>query len=266
MDVKNIAIGVGIFGAGIGVGHFVTKARLLQQYKEDLIEIKQFYVDKVTELGVMPLEFVPDDILEVDEDKEEVEETDEETAKQSKDYADKVSKYSSGVRQEPGAKGKPIIKYNKPPLQIEDWGDLEEDLEEDEEEDEMDRAYEAELAQRAEEYAQRRYENKMGGRPYCIGFEEFEDAPDDYDVVTLFYYAKDRTLCEDDDEEVEDEEGLVGFDYEDTLDMQTTAWVRNDILMTIYEIHRVDESYQQAVVNARETPKEREARISRRRK
>ena len=65
---------------------------------------------------------------------------------------------------------------------------------------------------------------------------------------------------------MEDEEGLVGFDYEDTLDMQTTAWVRNDILMTIYEIHRVDESYQQVVVNARETPKEREARISRRRK
>ena len=73
-------------------------------------------------------------------------------------------------------------------------------------------------------------------------------------------------ICEDDDSEVEDEEGVIGFDYEDILDMQTTAWVRNDILETLYEIHRIDDSYQLAVLGLVETPKEREYRIMGRRK
>ena len=48
--------------------------------------------------------------------------------------------------------------------------------------------------------------------------------------------------------------------------MQTTAWVRNDTLMILYEIHRVDDSYARTVANAIETPKEREFRILGRRK
>ena len=65
---------------------------------------------------------------------------------------------------------------------------------------------------------------------------------------------------------VEDEEGIIGFDYEDVLDMQTTAWVRNDELMTLYEIHRIDQSYASAVANVVETPREREYRLMSRKK
>ena len=73
-------------------------------------------------------------------------------------------------------------------------------------------------------------------------------------------------LCEDDDSIVEEEEELVGFDYEDVLSMQTTAWVRNDTLMIGYEICRIDDSYNRSVANALETPKEREHRLLARQK
>lgn len=268
MDVRKIVISAGLFGAGVGVGYFVCKKLIVEQYKQDLIDIKEFYMAKVEELGVMPRDFTPEHIIEVDDEEEEDVETDEETEDEievRRQYDSKVSKYSSGLRQEHSGKGKPIIKYNKPPLQVEDWGDLEED-EEDEDEDEMDLQYEAELEQRAEEFSNRKFENKMNGKPYVIDFNEFEDGPDDYDRISLYYYSKDRMLCEDDDTEVEDEEGIIGFDYEDVLDMQTTAWVRNDILMNLYEIHRIDESYQLTVLGAVETPREREFRITGRRK
>lgn len=259
MNIKNTLIGLTIFGAGAGVGYFVCKRRLVAQYQEDVADVKQFYMNKIEELGVMDEDFDPDDIID-DEDEEWNEHEEDE------EYFNRVMKYSSGVRQEYGGKGRPIINYNKPPLDIRDWGDLEEDEEDDDEEDPMDLAYEAELEARAEEFATRRYENKMAGRPYVINHDEFEDGPEEYERQCLYYYSVDRVLCEDDDSKVDDEEVLVGFDYEDILDMQTTAWVRNDQIMVLYEIHRVDGSYAKTVANAIETPREREYRILGRRK
>ena len=37
----------------------------------------------------------------------------------------------------------------------------------------------------------------------------------------IIHYAEDRVLCEDDDSIVDEEEELVGLDYEDVLSMQT---------------------------------------------
>ena len=130
----------------------------------------------------------------------------------------------------------------------------------------MDEEYEADIEARAEEFAKRKNENRSNGLPYVIDFDEYEETIEGYERQTLYYYSKDRVLCEDNDEEVEDEEVLVGFDYEDVLDMQTTAWVRNDQIMVIYEIIRVDDSYAETVANAIETPSERERRISNRRR
>jgi hypothetical protein len=48
--------------------------------------------------------------------------------------------------------------------------------------------------------------------------------------------------------------------------MQTTCWVRNDVLRVLYEIHRIDDSYKKAVRGVSETPREREFRIQGRRK
>jgi hypothetical protein len=272
MNIKTTAIGVVIFAAGAGTGYFVCKKRMVVQYKEDLIDIKDFYNEKLEAMGLMEEGFNPSDLWEPsdideteeeDDEPEQYEETEEDDT--NAEYNAKVLRYSGALRTDPEGKGKPIIKYNKPPLQMEDWGDLEPD-EEEPDEDDIDLEYEAELERMADEMSTRRFENKTNGLPYVIDYDEYENGPDEYDNQVLYYYSKDRTLCEDDDSEVEDEEGAIGFDYEDVLDMQTTAWVINDTLMTLYEIHRIDESYKIAVQGVLENPREREFRLLGRRK
>ena len=264
MNSKNIVTGIIIFGAGLGLGYFICNKRLSKRYQEDVAEVKEFYMEKIKEIGVMGEDFTPE-YLDDEEDNEDEEDDEEDDLDEEevRAYYDRVMKYSSTV-QPHNSKGKPIIKYNKPPLQVSDWGDLEEDLMD--EEDPMDEEYEAEIEARAEEFAKRKNENRSNGLPYVIDFDEYEETIEGYERQTLYYYALDRVLCEDNDEEVEDEEVLVGFDYEDVLDMQTTAWVRNDQIMVIYEIIRVDDSYAETVANAIETPSERERRISNRRR
>lgn len=259
MNIKKIVVGITTFGVGYGAGYLISK----KKYLEDLAEVKQFYYNKIEEMGVMSEDFEPD--ME-DQDEEDDDEEDEEVIeKESEEYFQKAMKYSSAIDSGFGSRGRPIINYNKPPLDIQDWGDLEEDPE-DEEADDMDIAYEAELEARAEEFAKRKYENKINGLPYVIDYAEYQDGPEEYEREFLYYYSVDRVLCEEDDAIVEDEEELVGLDYEDVLDMQTTVWVRNDELLTLYEIHRIDESYKISVEGAVETPRERQYRILGRRK
>jgi len=73
-------------------------------------------------------------------------------------------------------------------------------------------------------------------KPYVIAPEEFGEL-DDYDTISLTYYA-DEVLVDDNDEIVEDIENVVGFDslnsfgeYEDD-----SVFVRNDRLKCDYEI------------------------------
>ena len=265
MNSKNIAMGITIFGAGLGLGYFICNKRLSKRYQEDVAEVKEFYMEKIKEIGVMGEDFTPEHLGD-EEDNEDNEDNEEDDLDEEeiRAYYDRVMKYSSTAQQH-NSKGKPIIKYNKPPLQVSDWGDLEEPTDEGDEEP-TDEEYEAEIEARAEEFAKRKNENRSNGLPYVIDFDEYEEIVEGYERQTLYYYSKDRVLCEDNDEEVEDEEVLVGFDYEDVLDMQTTAWVRNDQIMVLYEIIRVDDSYAATVANAIETPAERERRISNRRK
>lgn len=269
MNTKRILGNIVIFGIGVGTGYLICKKTLTEQYKIDLSDVKQFYYGKLDEMGVMDEDFEPEDLNdeEGDEDEQEnIEDEDDEMDEQEiKDYYERVMKYSNTIRQGDEGKGRPLINYNKPPLDISEWGDIEEDPE-DEDEDEMDLAYEAELEARAEEFAQRKYENRSNGRPYVIDYNEWKDGPEEYERQFLYYYSADRVLCEDDDSEVEDEEELIGFDYEDVLDMQTSVYVRNDSILTLYEIHRIDASYKDTVANALETPREREYRLLSRRK
>ena len=260
----HITITLGAFGAGIALGYYICNKRLSKRYQEDVAEVKEFYMEKIKEIGVMGEDFTPEHLSE-EEDSEDDENNEEDDLDEEeiKEYYDRVMKYSS-TAQPHNSKGKPIIKYNKPPLQVSDWGDLEPTDEG--EEEPTDEEYEAEIEARAEEFAKRKNENKTNGLPYVIDFDEYEEIVEGYERQTLYYYSKDRVLCEDNDEEVEDEEVLVGFDYEDVLDIQTTAWVRNDQIMVLYEIIRVDDSYAATVANAIETPAERERRISNRRK
>ena len=216
-----------------------------------------------------------EDDFELPEDSEDTQ--DEDDGEEDEERKDIIDNYRGQKRR--------IIDYTKPSLDYmkqnlenegvsvvvdsdgdENLGNIEDDGEEDEYVPSDDPDYEAELEAQADEYAKRRSDNMSRGEPYLIDPEEYHDAPEGYDKQALYYYVDDRVLCEDDDSQVDDEEGCVGLDYEDKLDMQTTCWVRNDRLRVLYEIHRIDDSYKKAVLGIVETPREREFRVQGRRK
>lgn len=278
MNYKNIICTASGFGLGLLTGYQFCKRKFEERYRADVEENRKFYLEKLEELGVMEEGFDPEDLN--CEDSEDAEEDADEA-----EEAELIAPLKT-YRQD----GKPLINYAKPSLdevkrrmgvgnakemwehvsavtgvEPEHLGDIDEDTSE-EHIAEDDPEYEAELDQMAEDYARRRSENMKRGDPYLIEPEEYTEGPEDYDRQALYYYSQDRVLCEDDDKKVEDEEECIGFDYEDKLDMQTTCWVRNDRLRVLYEIHRIDDSYKKAVMNVRETPREREFRIQGRRK
>jgi hypothetical protein len=265
--LKNLLIGTGLVGIGGVAGYFISRSILEREYQCDVAEMRALYQEKLEELEAM--------IDSLSGDSEETQEEEEEVNQEVQDALDSYR----------GQRRRSVIEYNKPSLDSfknamqemfeegssvivdPDGSEHLGDIDEDEEDISPEQAeYEAELEKAAEEYARRQIENMNSDKPYLIEPEEYRDGPEGYDHQALYYYSKDRTLCEDDDSPVEDEEGVVGFDYEDKLDMQTTCWVRNDQLQMLYEIHRIDESYTKVVINASETPREREFRLQGRRK
>lgn len=272
--IKKLVIGTAIFGIGAVVGYFVSKKVLEGQYREDVADVQDFYRQKLDEFGVMVEGFEPpEDGLD-----RQIEEDDE--------YDEEEIQKKEVIETYRGERRRYVTDYTKPSLDDmkrnlhhegtsvvvntngeENLGNVDDEDEEDlEYTPSNDPKYEAELEKIAEDYARRRSENMKNGEPYLIEPEEYQEGPKDYDHQALYYYSKDRTLCEDDDSQVEDEEECVGLDYEDKLDMQTTCWVRNDKLRVLYEIHRIDDSYKKAVLGISETPREREFRIQGRRK
>lgn len=280
MKIKNIIYGLTLLGMGGLAGYFIAKKQLRQKYQDDVAEVQDFYYKKLQEFGVMEEGFEPEeptdeeileefrrvqDLAGKDIDSDELYHPNNVVEMKKRDK--KKTETSKDAKFE-RSKGRPIINYNKPPLEkiladIEDQGD--EEIDEVDEDMDIDEAYEAEIQARAEDFAQRRYDNQMAGEPYCIDYEEYEDAKEQYETQILYYYAHDRVLCEDDDSIVDDEE-IVGLDYEDVLSVQSIAWVKNDRLCMLYEIHSLDASYNNVVANAVETPREREFRLISRRK
>ena len=281
--IKTLLVGITAFGLGGVTGYFVSRKILEGQYQCDVSDMRDIYQQKLAELEDM-IEAVkegrePSIYDESEEDAtEEQEPDDEEETEEERDAREALEVYR-------GQRRRSVIEYNKPTLDSfknamkevfhegssvivepdgdEHLGEVDDD-EGDEESD--DPEYEADLERESDEFARRQTENMRSGEPYVIDADEYREGPEDYTHQALYYYALDRTLCEDDDTEVEDEEDVVGFDYEDKLDMQTTCWIRNDRLRVLYEIHRIDESYKNAVSNVAETPREREFRLQGRRK
>lgn len=95
--------------------------------------------------------------------------------------------------------------------------------------------------------------------PYVITDEEYNNEYDDYDKISLYYYMLDDTLCEENEEIVDDIENTVGYDSLNLLTTQTTAWVRNERLKADYEIIGLNQSYAKTVAGFTEknlTPRE----------
>lgn len=86
------------------------------------------------------------------------------------------------------------------------------------------------------DYGEKKGEDEVA-KPYVIKPEEFGQTDDDYDLISLNYYA-DGVLTDDFDDIIEDVEGTVG---EDSLSHfgeyeNDTVYVRNDARKVDYEI------------------------------
>ena len=79
-------------------------------------------------------------------------------------------------------------------------------------------------------------EVETANEPYVIAPEDFGNM-DDYDTVSLIYYA-DHVLADDDDREIEDVDEIIGLDSLETFGEyeDDSVFVRNDILKCDYEI------------------------------
>lgn len=103
--------------------------------------------------------------------------------------------------------------------------------------------------------------------PYIIDDIRYNEECDGYDKISLFYYAKDDILCEENEDIVDDIENTIGYDALSELDRKTTVWVRNDKISTDYEIIRMNTSYTEMVYGeVRTSARDGKSQIQKRRK
>jgi len=98
-------------------------------------------------------------------------------------------------------------------------------------------------------------------RPYLIDDREYSEEFDHHDKVSLYYYRIDDVLTEENEEIIDNVDGIVGYDALSALDMQTTVWVRNEPLGIDYEIIGINKTYAETVLGIKQdgamTPRER---------
>lgn len=256
LPVKNILIGVGLFGAGAAAGYFTANKFLRKGYEEDVEEIQAWYRAKLEEFT---------------EDVEEIHEGPGTCATEDGDPYLVFPQKHEGVNYTRYSKpdlGELAKRVNDPDRPAEDDPDEEEDGDASDEEfpDVNDPEYEAEIERRSDAFIEAQRDARNKGEPYLIDSLEFDTPIEGYRTQDLYYYRKDRSLCEDDDQEVDDVEDVVGLDFEEVLEMQTQCFIRNDRLCCLYHIYRIEGSYAEEVRSVAETPKEREFRLMGRRK
>ncbi len=87
--------------------------------------------------------------------------------------------------------------------------------------------------------------------PYIITEEQYENEFEQHDKVSIYYYLLDDTLCDENQEIMEEIDDTVGWDCFKVLEMQMQCWVRNEPLGIDYEILAVRNSYSQDVLGIR---------------
>jgi len=106
--------------------------------------------------------------------------------------------------------------------------------------------------------------------PYIIEHEEFFETYPHHEKVTLYYYRLDDVLTEENEEIIDDIEGIVGYDAIAKLDTQTSVWVRNEPLAIDYEIISLTASFAETILGVRKngtmSPREKYEAKQKRRK
>lgn len=87
--------------------------------------------------------------------------------------------------------------------------------------------------------------------PYIIAVTEFLSNDSNYSQETLTWYMRDSMLIDDQDEPVEDPEGVIGLgnlQFGHRSDQENAVYIRNDRLLIDFEVVRHEGSYAQVVL------------------
>ena len=244
------------FGIGAASGYFVCKKLLDKQYQDEIQEVREALLQDRMSLNPNT------------ESTPEAEEPDSDIRTEYREQKDAEKIIDNNLYRP--SKGRAYFNYSKPSMSelaknigLDDSYQTEEDEDIQEEEFDEEQERELDILEEADEDARQRMDSSD---PYVIDYDDFADAPDEYERQTLYFYSNDGYLCDEEDQLVEDEEKIVGREFEDVLNFEPVVFVRNDILKTVYEIYRLDRSYQEDIKEVIETPQERELRRMARRK
>lgn len=82
--------------------------------------------------------------------------------------------------------------------------------------------------------------------PYCISVEQYSDEMDHFDKLTIYFYQKDNTLIDENEEIIVDVESVIGEtlkDFGNLSDDPDVVYVRNEKIAIDYEVIRLYKSY-----------------------
>ena len=242
MNGKTLIVALLGFAGGVFTGYYVCKQKLEEQYQEDTADYRRIGYENV-----------------VDKDEEFQTESAEMT---ELDHGGHIQKSSIETKDN---YRKVVMNYQKPDLAtLAKHSEVDEDPEQDEDNDmteEEDEEEEDEEEMEAEARSAR-MANVDREEPYEIDQWQFaeEEEYEHYDKIHLYYYRFDDVICDDNDEQIEDVEDIIGWAFYKTLERRTLAHVRNEKLHTDYEIHALSKSFGEDVTGRLETDKEREFR------
>lgn len=238
MNGKILIVALLGFAGGVFTGYYVCKQKLEEQYQEDTADYRKIGYENDEEFQTESAE-----MTELDHGGH--------IQKSSIETKDNYRKVVTNYQKPDLATLAKHSEVDEDPEQDEDNDMTEEEDEEEEDEEEMEA--EARSARMA---------NVDREEPYEIDQWQFaeEEEYEHYDKIHLYYYRFDDVICDDNDEQIEDVEDIIGWAFYKTLERRTLAHVRNEKLHTDYEIHALSKSFGEDVTGRLETDKEREFR------
>lgn len=235
MNGKILIVALLGFAGGVFTGYYVCKQKLEEQYQEDTADYRKIGYENDEEFQTESAEMT------------------------ELDHGGHIQKSSIETKDN---YRKVVTNYQKPDLAtLAKHSEVDEDPEQDEDNDMTEEEEEDEEEMEAEARSAR-MANVDREEPYEIDQWQFaeEEEYEHYDKIHLYYYRFDDVICDDNDEQIEDVEDIIGWAFYKTLERRTLAHVRNEKLHTDYEIHALSKSFGEDVTGRLETDKEREFR------
>lgn len=250
---KKILAGFSIFAAGLGLGFFIGKRKYELYYSRVATEEINSVIER---FGANECDHCPIENGKLDPNDEEYDRSHRETHPLYEDVATPTNPTGpltrSSVRINPYEQAK--IDYNRKSMNPADIGYEQDEQPETDisEEDEPDDGHFTDAAGKDEQDMQ--IQEVEVTLPYLISSDQYGEDAGIRDKMSLYYYKLDDTLCDEQDEVVDDIEETCGYDALSALEMQTMVWVRNEPLLIDYEIIAVNDSYRNSVLGLMNTP------------